>query len=253
MANGEIGGLKHGIDGEQLALRRLVVERPNSSAVIEQNRGAEELVFQHRNPEGLGSAFASKVVLHRVRKASVGEVAADSIAQVSACLLRDAILRTQGGLVLVRRIWGSGLSGSKRAAGIVSVERLNVATAFGDSAFARGGGKSGEIGRFEKRMAKGVHVLALGTKRLGGGLRFDAVFHAVALALDDDGLGVVQEAVEHGGGDGGVAVEDGGPVLEGFVGGQDDGTAFVALADDLEEEVRAALVDGQVADFVEQQ
>jgi hypothetical protein len=34
---------------------------------------------------------------------------------------------------------------------------------------------------------------------------------------------VVEEAVEDGGGDGGVAVEDGGPPFEGFVGGQDDG------------------------------
>ncbi len=62
---------------------------------------------------------------------------------------------------------------------------------------------------------------------------------------------MVEEAVEDGGGDGGVAVEDGGPVLEGFVGGQDDGAAFVAGADDLEEQVGSALVDGEVADLVE--
>ena len=64
-------------------------------------------------------------------------------------------------------------------------------------------------------------------------------------------MAMVEEAVEDGGGDGGVAVEDGGPLLEGLVGGQDDGTALVAGADDLEEEVGSALVDGQVADFVE--
>ena len=46
-----------------------------------------------------------------------------------------------------------------------------------------------------------------------------AVFHAVAGAFDDDGVAMMQEAVEDGGGDGGVAVEDGGPLIEGLVGG----------------------------------
>ena len=77
------------------------------------------------------------------------------------------------------------------------------------------------------------------------------ILHAVAGAFDDDGFGVVEEAVEDGGGDGAVVVEDGGPVFEGLVGGQDDGAAFVALADDLEEQVGAVLVDGQIAEFVE--
>ena len=62
---------------------------------------------------------------------------------------------------------------------------------------------------------------------------------------------MVEEAVEDGGGDGGVVVEDGGPVLEGFVGGEDDGALFVALGDDLEEEVGAVFVQGDVAEFVE--
>ena len=87
----------------------------------------------------------------------------------------------------------------------------------------------------------------------GGGSGLDAVFHAVAFAFDDDGFGVVEDAVEEGGGEGGVVVEDGGPVFEGLVGGQDDRAAFVALADDLEEQVGAALVDGQIAQFVDDQ
>src|SRR5438093_976282 len=62
---------------------------------------------------------------------------------------------------------------------------------------------------------------------------------------------MMKEAVQHRGGDGAVAVEDGWPLLEGFVGGEDDGAAFVALADDLEEEIGAALIDGEVADLVE--
>ena len=63
---------------------------------------------------------------------------------------------------------------------------------------------------------------------------------------------MVKKAVEDGGGNGAVAVEDGGPLLEGFVGGEHDGAALVALADDLEEEVGAALIDGEVADLVKQ-
>jgi len=62
---------------------------------------------------------------------------------------------------------------------------------------------------------------------------------------------MVKEAVEHGGCDGGVAVEDGGPLFEGFICREHDGTPFVASADDLEEEIGTALVNGQVANFIE--
>ena len=77
------------------------------------------------------------------------------------------------------------------------------------------------------------------------------ILGTVALALDVDGLGVVKEAVEDCGGDAAVVVEDGGPVLVGLVGGEDDGPALVALADDLEEKVGTGLVEGQVSEFVE--
>src|SRR6478672_11749994 len=52
---------------------------------------------------------------------------------------------------------------------------------------------------------------------------------------------------------GAIAVEDGSPLFEGFVGGKDDRTAFVALADGLEEQVGSALIDGKIADLVEEQ
>jgi hypothetical protein len=45
---------------------------------------------------------------------------------------------------------------------------------------------------------------------------------------------VVEETVEYGGGDSTITVEDSSPLFEGFVGGKDDRTALVALADDLE-------------------
>ena len=62
---------------------------------------------------------------------------------------------------------------------------------------------------------------------------------------------MVQEAVEDCGGQGAVSVEDGGPVFEGLVGGHQQGTLFVAGADDLEQKVGTCFVDGQVADLVE--
>ncbi len=54
----------------------------------------------------------------------------------------------------------------------------------------------------------------------------------VAVEVEDDGA--VEEAVEHGGGDGGVA-EDLGPGSDATVGGQDDAGLGVALGDDLEQ------------------
>ena len=62
---------------------------------------------------------------------------------------------------------------------------------------------------------------------------------------------MVKEAIKDGGGDGAIAVEDSGPLFKGSVGGDDDRTAFVALTDDLEEQVGSALIDGQVADLVQ--
>jgi hypothetical protein len=57
--------------------------------------------------------------------------------------------------------------------------------------------------------------------------------HSVAVAGDREDGGVVEEAVEDGGGDGGV-FEDVAPVGDAAVGGQDDAAVFVAAADDLE-------------------
>jgi hypothetical protein len=65
--------------------------------------------------------------------------------------------------------------------------------------------------------------------------RLDAVLHPIALAFDDDGLGMVEDAVEDGAGEGGIVVEDARPLLEGLVGAQDNRAALVALADDLKE------------------
>ncbi len=90
-------------------------------------------------------------------------------------------------------------------------------------------------------------------RRSGAALGIDAVFHAVAFPVDNDGFSVMEDAVEDRGGESAVVVEDGRPVFVGFVGGQHDGAAFVPLADYLEEQIGTALVDGQVSEFVHQQ
>ena len=62
---------------------------------------------------------------------------------------------------------------------------------------------------------------------------------------------MVEDAVEDGAGDAGIMVEDLGPIFVGLVGRDDQRAAFVALADDLEEQVGAGLVARQVTEFIE--
>ncbi len=85
-----------------------------------------------------------------------------------------------------------------------------------------------------------------GQETTGAALRADAVLHAVALAFDDQGLGVMQDAVQEGRGQRAVIVEDRRPVLVDLVGRQHYGAALVAMADDLEQQVGPALVNGQI-------
>lgn len=61
-----------------------------------------------------------------------------------------------------------------------------------------------------------------------------AVLEPVAAAGDLDDVGVVQEAVEDGGGGGDVADEFA-PLFDGSVGGHECGPVLVAAHDDLEE------------------
>ena len=78
-------------------------------------------------------------------------------------------------------------------------------------------------------------------------------FGAVAAAFNGDGLGVMQQPVQQRGGQDAVVVEDAGPLLVDAVGRNGDAAAFVAVADDLEEDVGAELVDGQIAKLVDTQ
>lgn len=49
------------------------------------------------------------------------------------------------------------------------------------------------------------------------------------------------------------AVKSRRPLFEGLVGSEDDRPAFVALADDLEEQVGAALIGGEIANLIQHQ
>ena len=85
------------------------------------------------------------------------------------------------------------------------------------------------------------------------GLVVDHVLHSEAVASKRHWLGEVQEPVEDGRGHGGVVIEDFRPVLVHAIRRDRDGTSLVALADDLEQQVGADLVDGVITELVEDQ
>lgn len=72
---------------------------------------------------------------------------------------------------------------------------------------------------------------------------------AVAVTLEAEDVGVVDEPVDHGCGDG-VVAEDLAPGAEGLVAGDDQAGALVAGADEREHEVRCLGVERDVADLV---
>ena len=91
---------------------------------------------------------------------------------------------------------------------------------------------------------------------VGRGGRGDAaevsVFEPVAVAFEGDDLGVVDEPVDHGGGDD-VVAEDLAPAAERLVAGDDEAGSLVAGGDELEEQVGGFGLEGDVADLVDDQ
>ena len=77
-----------------------------------------------------------------------------------------------------------------------------------------------------------------------------AVAEPVAGAFQGEDVGVVNDAVDHRGGDCLVA-EHATPARERKVRGEDQRGVFIARRDELEDEVRSVLLEGQVADFVD--
>ena len=75
---------------------------------------------------------------------------------------------------------------------------------------------------------------------------------SIAATLNDEDLDVVGQAVDEGDGAGGVG-EDGVPVFEGQVGGDEQGAVLVTAADELEEEVGGPCVIGEISHLVAHQ
>ena len=84
----------------------------------------------------------------------------------------------------------------------------------------------------------------------GGDAAEVAVLEPVAVSLEGEDFGVVDEPVDHGGGDD-VVAEDLAPAAEDLVTGDDQAGSFVAGRDELEEQVRGFGFEGDVADFVD--
>ena len=82
----------------------------------------------------------------------------------------------------------------------------------------------------------------------GSSSGFDLIFHSVAFAFDDHGFGMMQQTVKKSRGQGAVVVEDFRPLLVRAVRRDNRGPSFVALADDLEEEIGAMFVNGEIAE-----
>ena len=79
-----------------------------------------------------------------------------------------------------------------------------------------------------------------------------AVAEAVAVAFQRDYVGVVDESVDHGGGDD-VVAEHLSPASELLVGGDDQAGVLVAGGDELEEQVRRFGFEGDVANLIDDQ
>lgn len=86
----------------------------------------------------------------------------------------------------------------------------------------------------------------------GGDAAEVAVLEPVAVALEGDDLGVVDEAVDHGRGDH-VVAEDLSPAAEDLVAGHDQTRAFISGRNQLEEQVGGFVLERDVADLVDHQ
>src|SRR5262249_9160737 len=79
---------------------------------------------------------------------------------------------------------------------------------------------------------------------------FELVLEPIRIAPDVEGDGVVEDAIEDRRGDDPIA-EDLAPAPEALVAGQNHRAALVPAADELEEQVGALPIDGQIADLVD--
>jgi hypothetical protein len=82
-------------------------------------------------------------------------------------------------------------------------------------------------------------------------LLLDLAFHAKAFPFNDHGLCVMQQPVEDSRRQRAVIVKYLGPLFKGSIRRDQDCALFIAKRDHLEEQVGTGLVNGQVAEFIE--
>ena len=75
----------------------------------------------------------------------------------------------------------------------------------------------------------------------------ELLFYSITVSFDLYQRTMMDEAIDGGGGKGIVVVQDVSPISESAVGGYDDGTTFIPVRDDLEQQLSALLVDGEIA------
>ncbi len=79
------------------------------------------------------------------------------------------------------------------------------------------------------------------------------VFHPIARSLNDDRLPVMHQPVDQGRCQGVVHIKQGAPLPEGSIRGQHDRSGFITGSDHLEQQIGPALVDGQIAQLIEEE
>jgi len=75
----------------------------------------------------------------------------------------------------------------------------------------------------------------------------------IARPVDRDDMAVMQEPIQHRAGDHVVATEDGAPLLEGLIAGEDDRAVLIESTDELKEEIGTTCIHGKIAQFIEDQ
>ncbi len=78
------------------------------------------------------------------------------------------------------------------------------------------------------------------------------VSHTITVSFNNDPLPVMHQPVDQGRGQGVVHVKDFAPVPEGSIRGDHDRSNFITGGDNLEQQIGPMLVDGQIAQLIEE-
>src|SRR6476660_5026435 len=79
------------------------------------------------------------------------------------------------------------------------------------------------------------------------------VSHPIAVSLNDDRLPVMHQPVDQGRCQGVVHIKQGAPFPEGTIRGNHDRSNFITGGDNLEQQIGPMLVDGQIAQLIEEE